>query len=58
MKLPENPFILMSFVNMKLRDVYSDLDNLCEDYDATPEEVISKLKEAGFCYDEILRQFK
>lgn len=58
MKLPENPIILLSFVNMKLRNTYSDLENLCEDYDATPEEVISRLKEAGFYYDEILRQFK
>lgn len=27
--LPKDPFILMSFVNMKLRDCYRTLDELC-----------------------------
>ena len=30
-ELPKDPFMLMSFVNMKLRDYYSDLDELCAD---------------------------
>ena len=31
MSLPNDPMMLFSFVNMKLRDNYSSLDDLCED---------------------------
>ncbi len=31
MKLPEDPVMLLSFVNMKLRDQYASLDELCDD---------------------------
>ena len=29
--LPNNPTILLSIINMKLRDFYSSLDKLCDD---------------------------
>ena len=32
MKLPEDPMMLYSFINMKLRDFYPSLDALCEEY--------------------------
>ena len=28
----KDPNILLSMINMKLRDMYSNLDNLCEDW--------------------------
>ena len=31
MNLPNDPFILLSLINMKLRDSYPSLDELCED---------------------------
>ena len=31
MSLPNDPMMLFSFINMKLRDNYSSLDDLCED---------------------------
>ena len=31
MRLPEDPVMLYSFINMKLRDFYPSLDALCED---------------------------
>ena len=31
MELPEDPMMLFSMVNMKLRDCYSSLDELCGD---------------------------
>ena len=34
MKLPEDPVMLLSFVNTKLRDQYASLDALCDDLDA------------------------
>ena len=56
--LPSNPTILLSVINTKLRDVYSSLDELCNDLDESKEEIISKLKSIGYEYNSELNQFK
>lgn len=48
--LPNDPYMLLSYVNTKLRDDYSSLDDLCEDLDVDRIELESKLKQAGFEY--------
>ena len=30
-KLPNNPYVLLSIINKKLRDFYSSIDDLCDD---------------------------
>ncbi|MCM1517881.1 MAG: DUF4250 domain-containing protein [Pseudoflavonifractor sp.] len=50
MDLPKDPFMLMSLINMKLRDNYSSLDQLCEDMDINREALEKQLAEAGFEY--------
>lgn len=57
MSLPNDPFMLFSFVNMKLRDFYSSLDALCEDLGESREDVEKKLGDAGFEYDSELNKF-
>jgi len=52
MSLPNDPVLLYSVINLKLRDFYSSLDALCEDMDENKEELVKKLAEAGFSYDE------
>ena len=42
--------MLMSFINMKLRDIYSSLDDLCEDMDLDRTELEQKLAQAGYEY--------
>ncbi len=58
MALPKDPFILLSMINMKLRDSYSSLDALCDDMDEDKNEIISALSAAGFEYDENTNSFK
>ncbi len=58
MALPKDPFILLSMINMKLRDSYSSLDALCDDMDEDKNEIISVLSAAGFEYDENTNSFK
>ena len=58
MMLPNDPMILLSVVNTKLRDEYDSLEALCEDLDADREELEKKLAAAGFCYDENVNQFR
>lgn len=57
MELPNDPMILFSFINTKLRDVYSSLDELCDDMDVNKRELIDKLKEMGFEYSPELNKF-
>ena len=55
--LPQDPMMLFSVVNMKLRDYYSSLDELCEDMDVDKEELIQKLAAFGFEYSEENNKF-
>lgn len=51
MKLPEEPVMLLSFVNMKLRDQYASLDDLCDDLNVLSVELEEKLGEIGYFYN-------
>jgi len=56
--IPKDPIMLLSFINLKLRDYYSDLDALCEDLDVDKNEIEGILKNAGYRYDRENNQFK
>lgn len=58
MVLPNDPAMLMSFINMKLRDQYDSLDALCDDLDVSKKEIIEKLKSIDYIYDNEKNQFK
>ena len=58
MNLPNDPFMLLSVINMKLRDNYSSLDELCEDMGINREEIENKLGAAGFEYIEASNSFR
>jgi len=55
--LPQDNFMLLSFINMKLRDFYDSLDSLCDDLDCSKEEVINRLESIGYVYDEANNKF-
>ena len=57
MKLPENPMMLYSFINMKLRDFYPSLDALCEDMNVEKEVIVRTLKRVGFEYNPERNRF-
>ncbi|MCI9048967.1 MAG: DUF4250 domain-containing protein [Coprobacillus sp.] len=56
--LPKDPVMLLSFINMKLRDQYDSLESLCEDFNVSKEEIIEKLKTIDYIYDNEKNQFK
>ena len=59
MNLPQDPAMLMSFINMKLRDEYYDsLKDLCNNLDLNEKELTKTLKEAGFDYYPDTKQFR
>lgn len=53
-----DPNILFSIINTKLRDQYSSLDILCEELMITKDEVIKKLNDIGYNYNQSENQFK
>ncbi len=55
--IPKDPVMLLSFINLKLRDYYRSLDACCEDLDLEKEELILKLEGIGYRYDEGKNQF-
>jgi hypothetical protein len=55
--IPQDPMMLMSFINMKLRDFYPSLDVLCEDLEISREELEERLGKAGFEYSEENKRF-
>lgn len=55
--IPNDPMILMSFINMKLRDFYPSLEALCEDLDINMQELVDKLAAAGFEYNIATNRF-
>ena len=54
---PKDPAMLMSWVNMKLRDFYGSLDELCEELEIDKNELEKRLNEAGFEYNQELNKF-
>lgn len=56
-QLPNDPFMLLSFINMKLRDCYKSLDELCEDMNLNRDELVNKLQSAGFEYNPEQNKF-
>lgn len=56
--LPNDPVMLLSVINMKLRDTYSSLDDLCDDMDVSRIEIEEKLKKINYEYDSQSNQFK
>lgn len=50
MEMPQDPVMLMSVINMKLRDCYDSLDALCDDLGIDRPVLEKKLATAGFEY--------
>ena len=55
--IPNDPVMLLSFVNLKLRDYYGSLTALCDDLDADKAEIEAKLAKIDYDYDEEKNQF-
>ena len=57
MALPGDPILLLSFLNMKLRDFYPSLDALCDDLGEDKTAICAKLSAVGYEYDPQRNQF-
>ncbi len=57
MELPNDPMMLLSVINTKLRDEYPSLDALCDDQNLDKDDLIHRLAQAGFEYNPSANKF-
>ena len=55
--LPNDPVMLLSYVNTQLRDFYSDLDRFCTAFDVNRDAIETKLELIDYTYDAGTNQF-
>ncbi len=58
MDFPQDPFMLLSVINTKLRDEYPSLDELCASEDIDRDALCARLADAGFEYMPEINQFR
>lgn len=56
-KLPNDPVMLLSYVNTQLRDFYPSMDEFCVAFDVKKEEIDNKLNLIDYQYDEKNNQY-
>lgn len=56
-KLPNDPIMLLSFINTRLRDSYESLEDFCAATGADIEEIAAKLGTVDYEYDADRNQF-
>ena len=57
MDMPNDSAILLSVVNMKLRDFYGSLDALCGDLEWSRADIEERLGKIAYHYDAERNQF-
>lgn len=57
MDIPQDPIILLSYVNTKLRDQFATLEEFCDTYDIEENYIRDILSSVDYQYDEITNQF-
>ena len=55
--IPNDPVMMLSYINTQLRDFYSDLHDLCKSLGLEEEEIVKRLKAIDYEYDAALNQF-
>ena len=56
-ELPNDVMMLLSFVNMKLRDRYGSLDEMCTDMQIDRKWLENKLASVGFEYNKAQNRY-
>ncbi len=57
-QLPNDAVMLLSYINMQLRDHYDSFEDLCLSLQVSADEISKKLAEIDYIYDEDANQFK
>lgn len=55
--IPKDPVILLSYMNLQLRDHYPDLTEFCKTTGEVEEQICQSLAAIGYVYDHEQNQF-
>lgn len=55
--IPQDPVMLLSYVNTQLRDYYDSLESLCADQGIDKVMLSEKMEQIDYRYDETTNQF-
>lgn len=55
--LPNDPIILLSYINTQLRDNFSSLDELCQSLGVEKADIEAKLNTIDYSYNPALNKF-
>ncbi len=58
MNIPNDPIILLSFLNTQLRDNYPSLEEFCKANDCDMQAILAKLQQIGYVYDAGQNRFR
>ena len=58
MSIPNDPIILLSYINTLLRDQYPSLEELCKAVDVPQQQLTEKLAAVGYTYDAEQNRFR
>lgn len=56
--IPNDPTILLSYVNTQLRDFYSSFEDFCIACDLDAAAIAAKLQRIGYTYDPVQNRFR
>ena len=56
MNIPNDPMMLVSYLNTQLRDFYPSLEELCKSLDLD-QQICDKLKTVDYSYDAATNRF-
>lgn len=57
MNIPQDPAILLSYINTQLRDFYPTIEELCKSLDLNQQDLEKRLEEIDYAYDKDINQF-
>ena len=57
-QIPKDPVMLLSYINMQLRDFYPSLEEFCRAMDVPQKGIEETLQAIGYVYDREKNQFK
>lgn len=55
--IPQDPMILLSYLNTQLRDYFSSLEELCSAMNLDQQEIEDKMRDITYVYDRESNQF-
>ncbi len=57
MSIPKDPYILLSYINTKLRDEYPNFETLCENLELEQHDIETLLSSIDYTYEKKLNKF-